>query len=269
MSVANFIPEIWSQQALFALRDNVVFPGFFNRAYEGEIRAFGDTVHIQSPDLITTQPYLGTVSYETPTSTTQALLIDQKPYNAFSIPDIESVQANISLAATYATEAGVSMAKWIDSDLASLYVDAGSTVALDVSTTDDGVRTALLEAAQNLDEANAFGPRFMVVSPRVYRSIKNAPDYSVASELGDMVKMSGALGQIEGFNVFMSNSVVVATQHKGLLGTSQAWTLAAQASVTSQVVIRENSLELGYRAWTLYGRKVVRPTALVLMDVTV
>ncbi len=269
MSIDFFIPEVWSRQVLFSLRDNVVFPGLFNRNYEGEISAFGDTVHIQAPAPITTQPYAGAVTYDTPTAAPQSMLIDQRPYNAFAIPDIESRQANVSLAATYGVEAGISMANFIDVDLASLYVDAGSTVALDVSVDDSGVRTALLEAAQNLDEENAFGSRFMVVSPRVYRSIKNAPDYSVASELGDAVKLAGSLGMIEGFNVFMSNNVAVATQHKCLLGTSQAWTLAAQASVTNQVVVREASLELGYRAWTLYGRKVVRPTALVLLDTTV
>ena len=269
MAHDNFKPEIWSARILYNLRKNFVFSGLVNRNYEGEITKAGDTVHITTPTGITVNDYSGTVVYQTPGENQQSLLIDQKKYWAFDVDDVDAVQANVELIDINAEEAGVSMADTVDQSIAGLYTAAGSTVALNISANDNGVRAALLEAAEALDDNNVpQAGRWLTVTPRVLRSIKGSPDYSVASELGDTIKMTGALGMIEGFNVFMSRNVAVATQHKCMFGTNAAITFAEQL-VKTEALRREGSFADALRGLLVYGHKVVRPEALGLLDVTV
>lgn len=270
MSTDNFIPEIWSEKILETLRKQFVFSNLVNRDYEGEITQAGDTVHINTPAAVTVSDYAGSVTYQDVTSTTQALLIDQEKYWAIKIKDIDKVQANVELMPRYVDEAAIAMADTVDQALASLYTGGtAGTVALDVSANSAGVRDALLEANENLDSNNvpSFG-RWLAVTPRVYRSIKAAPDYSIASELGDGIKMTGALGMLEGFNIYMSNNVTIATQHKCMYGTNAAITFAEQLAQTEALRL-ESAISDAMRGYLVYGHRVVRPDALGYLNVTV
>lgn len=269
MTTANFIPEVWSARLLVNLRKNFVFKDIVNMDYQGEIRGAGDTVDILTPSAVTVNNYSGSVTYEDVQSTKQKLLIDQQKYWAFDVDDVDAVQANVNLIDTYMQEAAVALADSVDQNLASLYTEAGASVNLDVSSNDDGVRTALLSVAQELDEANVpQSGRWMVVSPRVFRSIKGNSSYSAASELGDMIKMSGAIGMLEGFNIYVSNNVQISTQHKCLAGYRGCITYAEQL-VNTEAIRREGSFADAMRGLLVFGRKVTRPGALVVLNTTV
>lgn len=269
MSTANFIPEVWSARLLQNLRKSYVFRPLLNTNYEGEITNVGDTVKIMTPGAVTVSNYAGSVSYEDVQSTSQSLLIDQQKYWAFKVDDVDAAQANTNLIDAYMQEAANSLADTIDQNIAALYTAAGHTVALDVSSDDTGVRAALLEVSQKLDESNVpQSGRWMVVSPRVFRSIKGASDYSPASEMGDAIKMSGAIGMLEGFNIYVSNNVVVATQHKCMAGYQGSITFAEQV-VQTEALRLQASFSDAMRGLLVFGRKVTRPSALVLLNTTV
>lgn len=269
MSVDNFIPEVWSARLLINLRKKYVFRSLTNEDYEGEIKEAGDTVKIITPGAITVSNYAGSVSYENLPSTLQALLIDQQKYWGFKVPDIDKVQANANLMDTFMNEATNAMADAIDQNIASLYTAAGNTVNLDISSDYTGVRQALLDASEDLDDAGVPEEgRWLVVSPLVYKAIKGASDYSPASELGDEVKMSGAVGKLEGFNIFKSRNVQISTQHKCLAGYNGAITVAEQIAQTEAMRDPDSFADL-VRGLVVFGRKVVRPGALVLINTTV
>ncbi len=59
MAFSNFIPEIWSARLLEHLDKVHVYASLLNRDYEGEIKAFGDTVHINQVGNITVKDYTG------------------------------------------------------------------------------------------------------------------------------------------------------------------------------------------------------------------
>ena len=50
MAITKFVPEVWSATLLSILEKALVYAGapVVNRNYEGEIAAYGDTVHITS-----------------------------------------------------------------------------------------------------------------------------------------------------------------------------------------------------------------------------
>lgn len=269
MSIANFIPEVWSARVLFNLRKSLVFANLTNDNYEGEITGVGDTVKITTPASINVGAYSGTVTYQAPTTSQQSLSIDQDLYWAFDVDDADRLQANVDLIDTNTQEAAYALADSVDANLAGLYTDVGHTVNLDISSNFTGVRTALVDAAKNLDDNNVPNVgRWAVVSPTVFRGIKLASDYTPASELGDEMKRAGSIGMLEGFSIYMSRNVAVATQHKCLYGNNSAITLASQL-VKTEAIRRDAAFADGIRGRMVFGRKVVRSGALGLLNVTV
>ena len=85
MSVATFIPTIWSARLLNHLENALVAKNFFNTDYEGEIRDMGDTVRINQIGNITIFDYERNKDMKPPedaTTAAQDLVIDQgKAFN--------------------------------------------------------------------------------------------------------------------------------------------------------------------------------------------
>lgn len=63
MAITNFIPTIWSARLLHNLQKSLVFgqTGVINRDYEGEIKAYGDTVKINGIGAVTIGDYTKTL----------------------------------------------------------------------------------------------------------------------------------------------------------------------------------------------------------------
>lgn len=266
MSVRNFVPELWSAQLLTSFRKNLVFGNVVNRNYEGEIQQAGDTVKITTPSAITVNDYSGSVSYQTPASTQQSLLIDQKKYWAFDIDDIDAAQANVSLMAAYMEEAGVALADEVDKNLAALYTAAGQS-AINVTLASDDYYKKMVTAGQKLDEANVpRAGRWHVTSPAGYAAVLANSAFIHATAAGDNVLRTGEVGSIAGFTVFVSNNLVVSggTTTNAMYGTSAAITFAEQLRET-EAIRREASFADAARGLLLFGRKVVRPNALGVM----
>ena len=57
MSVQNFIPALWSARLIEFLRKNLVYVNLCNRNWEGEIKAYGDTVKIGQIGIPTVKDY--------------------------------------------------------------------------------------------------------------------------------------------------------------------------------------------------------------------
>jgi hypothetical protein len=271
MSVTNFVPELWSTQLLVAFRKSHVFRSLVNRNFEGEIRRAGDTVKITTPAAITVGAYSGTVSYETPTSAQQSLVIDQDIYWAFELDDVDQAQANVNLMQAYMQEAAYSLADNVDADLAGLYTQAGLTsISLDVGT--DDFYDKLVLAGQQLDEENVprMG-RWVVMTPKGYADLLQNAYFVSASEMNSELLRSGQLGSVAGFDVLMSNNLTntTASTYAYLYGTNSAITMAEQV-LSTEAIRRDASFDDGVRGRLVYGRKVVRPNALgvILADET-
>jgi len=268
MSLDNFIPEIWSGELLVAFRKAHVFAPLVNRQYEGDVRDKGDVVRITTPAPIAVNAYSGTVTYETPLSAQQSLLIDQDFYWAFDMDDLEKVQANVELMRPFMEEAGYALADTVDTNIAALYTASGlSDTALTIATAADNY-PAYVTAAQKLDEANVPRTgRWVVISPAGYGALLKTAQFTAATQLGDAVIRTGAVGQVAGFNVYVSNNLVLDTTRKYMYGTNSAITFALQHSMV-EPVRREGSFKDAVRGRHVWGRKVVRPSALGVISAT-
>lgn len=272
MSIANFIPQLWSARLLANLDKALVIARGANTNWEGEIRNVGDTVRIQRPNNLTVNAYpaSGPITYEAPTSTTRSLVINQDRYWGFSVDDLDAVQANIDLVDRFTRRAAYSMANDFDTYLGSLYTaQAAGDVPLDLTASEVNVYGAFVAASVNLDLKNVprMG-RWAIVSPVLHGALVEDPKFVKASDLGDRTVIEGAVGRVSGFDVLISNNLTVATTRKCLYGTSDSITYARQLLGEPEALRSQDRIEDLVRGRMAYGALVVEPDALGTISVT-
>lgn len=247
MAVQYFQPEVWSATLLSTLEESHVYAGApcVNRNYEGEISAFGDTVHIVSvadPSIVTYSKDTD-LTVEVLTDSEQTLLIDQAKAFAFEVDDIDMRQ--VRSGGALMTEAA-QRAAWGLRDVADLFVakkmalGASSTNTLGIvdATTATNVYDALLvPASVKLDEANVPSEgRFIVISPDAYGKLLLDSRFIKANESGSTAGMrNGVVGEAAGFTILKSNNAFQGNRTVASVTTaSGAATLTAAAGSFTQ-----------------------------------
>ena len=115
-------------------------------------------------------------------------------YDAKSVPD--------NLVADRLDSAGYSLAKQIDTD-GGLILVAGATVKNEVTLTPENIYDKIVDIKTDMDKANIpnDGKRYLLVLPdTMARILKDKDHFVKASDLGDAVVQTGAVGKIAGFN---------------------------------------------------------------------
>ena len=275
MSIANFIPTVWSDKIFTRLRKTLVFQGLCNTDYEGEIKDFGDVVKINEIGPIAVNSYTGAeISWEALDDASKELKIDQKKYFAFAVDDVDRAQAKGNLIDGASKEAAYAMGDTIDQAIAALYADAGVHNDTNLGVADTSVSCSVANVisrfaymGQYLDEANVpRGDRWAAIPPWVHRVLVMAEVAGVATYTpmagAELITKTGFIGQALGFNIFMSNNVSTDdTEWRTLFGNRSAISLAFQI-VKTKSVERESYFDEGIKGLVVYGKKVVRPNAL-------
>ena len=127
MSLNNFIPALWADTLLAALRKNLVYGALFNDDYEGEISRMGDTVKINAIGDITITNYTKDTDLNPPQALTDAqtmLVINQAKYYNFEVDDVDAAQAHPAVMTEAMAWAAYKMALTMDNFFAGFYTDA-------------------------------------------------------------------------------------------------------------------------------------------------
>ena len=285
-TVANglFRPEFWSKELLRNLDNTGVMLDCVNRDYEGEIKNAGDTVHIQKAGDITVNPYTpstSAITYEALTGETDTLVIDKQQYWGFHVPDIDKVQANVPLAQKYMNRAKVAIANTKDAFLlAKAQADAGNTVTVSGALAPNNVYGTLVKMFEKLARANAIGADgkgedgkrpFIVLPPEIIAIIKQSPEATHATVLGDDVVRKGTVMTYAGFDVKQSTVFAAPTSSEAgviIAGTTEAITYADQIIKTETVKDKDYFGDY-IRGLYVYGALTVQPDCLVTASVTI
>jgi N4-gp56 family major capsid protein len=281
MAIANFIPELWTAKILVALRKKAVAGQLVNRDYEGEIKRAGNTVNITSINDVTIGTYTEhtDITFEDIDDATRALVIDQQRYFAFELDDIERAQS---------VNGGAVMNQALDNatyqlrDIADAFLfdamndaiqgtgnDLG-TVA--IHTTAKNLYDSFVDLAVTLDVDNVPEEgRWAVVSPSLHgRLLKLDTFITPGDQAAPAARLNGYIGSIAGLDIYKSNNLpavtdVTATGGLAIAGHSMATTFAEQ--ITSVEAVRlEKRFADGLKGLHVYGAKVVRPTALAVVE---
>ena len=263
----HFIPEIFSKKLQAKFYANTVLAEVTTNEYEGEISGQGDKVNIRAVPAVTVADYTGSLSYADVTSSTIELNINKAKSYAFKVDDILRQQADIDFMNAAAEDAAQNMKIAIETDVFA-NVGAGSSLT-DVNSSEAGTNAGnilghILTAGRTLDENNIpETERFMIIDPATAAIIKNS-DLKQAYLTGDAESpiRNGNIGMIDRFTVYVSNNLPSSgSVTTGLYGHPKAVAYASQMTNTETVRL-ESSFGDGVRGLSVYGYKVVVPTAI-------
>lgn len=274
MSVANFIPTIWSARLLEHLNKTHVYAGLVNRDYEGEIKDYGDTVKINQLGRVTIKDYTKGADIDEPEDLSgdqTTLTIDQGKYFNFSIEDVDKAQVNPKLMDGAMRESAYGMNDVTDLFLANLMtVNAQNNGVLGtdespIVPTKNDAYDYLVDLSTDLTEKNVPMQGRWVVVPAWFhglllkdqRFVGNGTDYNKA------ILQGGEVGTAAGFRVWLSNNVpnTEGTKYKLIAGTNRGGSYAEQI-VKTEAYRPEKRFSDAVKGLHVYGGKIVQPKCL-------
>lgn len=141
--------------------------------------------------------------------------------------DAESVPGK--LVADRLDSAGYSLALQMEKDASEELTTGGTALADTAALTKATVYEKIVDARTQL--SNAYVPtdgRFLLVSPDVYALLLKSPEFIKASDLGDAVVQTGAVGRVASFNVFedttLGDKVDFVAGHPNWFTRVEEWT---------------------------------------------
>ena len=282
-----FLPEVYSKKVLNFFRKSSVVEAITNTDYAGEITAFGDSVNIIKEPTISVSAYTrGTNPSATLlTDAETQLVVDQANAFKFVVDDIESKMSHVNFKEVAASSAAYSLKDAFDTEVLEemftgsttnvIGTDAAAgagiptTGSVDITSGVDPLdvmaRMARLLDAQNVPEEG----RYFVAGPEFYEQLSQSSSklLSVDFNAGQGSIRNGLVssGKLRGFDMYKSNNVPDATTedvHQLLAGHMSA--VATAQTITSTEVLRDqDSFGDICRGLHVFGRKVLRPEALV------
>ena len=263
----HFIPEVFSKKLQAKFYAQTMLSEVTTNEYEGEISGLGNKVNIRTVPAVSVADYSGSISYSDVTSSTIELDINKAKSYAFKVDDILREQADIDFMNEAANDAAQNMKIAIEQDVFA-NVAAGSSLT-DINGTPANVTSAnvlghILDAGQLLDENNIpEDGRFMIINPAVATVLKQS-ELRQAYLTGDNVSplRNGFIGTVDRFNMYVSNNLSTTSGvTSGLFGHPKAVAYASQMTNTETVRL-ESSFGDGVRGLSVYGYKVILPTAI-------
>lgn len=210
--MAHTLQERYSQlvdiklRALLVKKDGVIF----NNRYEGNPKAGKVKVPVRDTEATVAQydkangisATQGTTTYlDVPIDKDYAVNEIIDGYDAAAVPD--------NLTADRLDSASYALALQMEKD-ATAVLESGATQYDDTTAlTKDNIYEKIVGVRTSMSKANVPNDnrRWMLVTPDVYALVLTSPEFIKASDLGDAVVQTGAVGRIAGFNVYEDNTL--------------------------------------------------------------
>lgn len=206
------IPELWAQEALLILENNVVATNLVHRDFEDEIAAFGDVVNAHRPQERTPRRKTDNdaVSTTTTDSDNVAVPLNQHIYDSFIIKDGEESKSFRSLVELHLAPAMIGIAQMVDEIVATgvyQFLRAGNSVG----RLGQGVtKQTLIDARDKMNQLRVpAGDRSILLTSPQEADLLDTDLFTSAEKVGDdgTALREGSLGRKFGFNVFMDQNM--------------------------------------------------------------
>lgn len=271
MAISNFISTVWSETLIKQLDQEYIGVKNCNRDFEGEIRGKGSTVKICSVGDITISDYTKNTDLSDPQTLSDSatnLVIDQAKSFNFQIDDVDRAQSTPKLMELAMSQAAAALAEVADKYVYSLYTGVSSDNTETVAElTEDNVVDSIISLREKLyaNGVNSNIPLCLEVSPAVAMLILKAKLWTSSDNSSAM--SNGALGNLVGFEVFVSPNVAVDSSGytKCLARTKRAVAFAEQINEI-EAYRPELRFADAVKGLHLYGAKIVYPKEICLLS---
>lgn len=273
MSVATFIPELWSARLLQGLEKSHVATNLVNRDYEGQIRNQGDKVNINTLSDVAIKTYTPNSDIASPddlTTTKQQLEITEADYFNIQLDDVDRVQAAGELMDTAMRNVAYKMNDRTDSFILGKIasgVASGNiigTTESPIQVTKNNIYESIIEMRTKLDKANVpTSGRTIIIPPEIYALLLQDERFVKSDAVaGQNVLVNGLVGRVAGFDVFESNNVVYDTVNKFWKVTAQVRTATtfAEQIIKTEAYRMEKRFSDAVKGLHVYGAKVTDGT---------
>lgn len=248
MAVDSFKPEVWNAGLLSVLDKALVLGAVANTNYEGDISAYGDTVHITAVDdvsIVDYTPNTDLADAEVLDTTEQLLTIDKAKAFHFYVDDVDArqVRNDGALLAEAGRRAAFGLRDKVDLHLRSIMAGGAQNhiASVDASSTASNVYDkVVVPASVALDEDNVPEEmRWLAVSPATYGRLQLDDRFVKAAYSGNGALHTGYVGDAGGFRIMKSNNLSSPTTLSAatVSGSSGAATLTSSTAIfdSSQV----------------------------------
>ncbi len=242
-SLTPFNPELWANESLAILEENMVAASLVHRDFEPVISKFGSVVHTRRPGTFVAKrkDLTDNVTVQDATATDVLVPMNQQPHVSFMILDGEESKSFKELTQTYLAPAMLAMSQYFDRMVLGQYPrfisnSYGALGGLTGST----ARQSLLGVRQimNVNKAYMEG-RNLMLTPASESAILNLDLMTAAYAVGDagQALKKAYLGQKLGFDTFMcQNAPTILGGATGPTTLAGAINLSAGYAVGSTVL---------------------------------
>lgn len=276
MSVASFIPTIWSAQVLTKLKKRLVGEAFVNHNYEGEIlNGGGGSVKINRIGDVTLRDYDGSaITYDDMDTEATTLNINNVKYCAVQIDDVDKVQVRDagSLMGAYTDRMAYEIADYLDT--CTFTEIAGAATGNNVYGSDDSpiavtngatAKAVVLKLKALMDKAGVPKEgRRLAASSDFTGYLLSDPYINIAAPTTNDSLVEGYIGKLYGFEIFETENIPATTgSHVQVVASHPLFTTEANQLQNFEALRSEGSFKDLVRALVVSGVKATMPEGIV------
>jgi len=206
-----YVPEVWAQESLMVLEENLVAANLVHRSFENEIAEYGDVVNTRRPGKFEAVRKVDSdsVTIQDADAEKVQVKLNQHLHTSFLIKDGEMTKSFKDLVTEFLTPAVRSLANGIDQIvLASTYEFLGNQVG---KLGTDPTKATIIAANTKMNNNNVpggMGQRNFILSPNAEGALLAESEFTKVNEAGDggIALNQALLGNKFGFNFYMDQN---------------------------------------------------------------
>lgn len=208
-SIDAYIPELWAQESVAILVENMVIANLIHRDFSNEVAKFGDIVHTRKPAEFTAKRKTNadSVTVQDASATDIQVPLDQHFHTSFMIKDGEESKSFKMLRDEYLQPAVVSIAQAVDKVLlgeSHQFYQNAEGIAGGLTTSNFIQYLVETRKRMNINKAYEAG-RNMILTPTSEATALQISTFHEADKVGDegTAMREASLGRKFQFNMFM------------------------------------------------------------------
>lgn len=231
------IPEVWAQETLMVLVENMLVSNLVHTDYSNEVKKFGETIHTNKPEEFEAKRKTknDNVTIQDAVANDVEVKLNQHIHTSFIIKDEELAKGMDNVIVKFLAPAGRSLARMVDQVLLAQAYQFMTYNAGKLST--DLTKATVIAAREVMNTNNVpLDDRQFILTPSGESDLLEVVDFTNAEKIGDdgTAMREGSVGRKMGFNFFMcQNTPNIATT--GITTKTGAVVNAHAAGVTSVV----------------------------------
>jgi len=202
-----YVPEVWAQESLMVLEENMVMANLVHRDFENEIASEGDVVNTRRPGEFEMKRKTAAdeITVQDASATKVQVKLDQHLHTSFMIKDEELSKSMKDLVTEFLTPAVRSIARGVDQILLGQTYQFMTNGVGKLGT--DLAKATVIAANTKMNQNKVpVGPgmRNMILTPGQEGALLNVADFTKVNESGTSQALIDAqLGRKFGFDFYM------------------------------------------------------------------